>query len=99
MKKMITFRLLCICILILVIACTNKKEIELQISEIKNQIRLIDEQIFQLESKRGLLSSIDNRPDSFGEKISRIKINPEINRLKSERELLLLKLKSLLEKL
>lgn len=100
MKKLISFSVLCICLFFFVIACTDKNEIQLQIDETKKQIRIFDEQIYQLEQKRALLSAVTgNRPNGMGEKISRIGVDPEIQRLQSERQLLLLKLNSLYEKL
>jgi hypothetical protein len=91
MIKSVTLCLSILFVLSVAFSCTNKNEVKLQIEETKKQIRLIDEQIYQLEAKRGFIGEESS--------VSRIRIDPVINRLKSERNILLIKLNSLFEKL
>lgn len=88
-----------LCILIsifLATSCTNKKEIESEINGIKRQIQLIDNEIHLLEQEKAKLATFGS---DTGEMIVRTKVEPEIYQYERARELLLIKLESLYQKL
>ncbi len=98
MRKYLALSLCILFVLLLTISCTNKKEIKLQIEDTKKQIRIIDDQISQLETKIAVMKAATGT-NPLGENVAHAKLDPEINRLKSEREILMVKLKALYEKL
>jgi len=88
---------LCVSILILLTAsCTDKKQIESDIAGTKRQIELIDNEVLQLEKKKSRFLAFNSE---LGDTVIRTKIDPEIYQYERARELLLIKLESLYQKL
>jgi hypothetical protein len=77
-------------------SCTDKKQIESDIAGTKRQIELIDNEILQLQKKKSRHLSFNNEVNDM---VVRIKIDPEIYKYERARELLLIKLESLYQKL
>ena len=96
MKIYLKFFLFISLIVLLSSSCTDKKQIESDIAGTKRQIELIDNEIIQLEKKKGRFLSSD---DSFGNTVVRTRIDPQILEYERARELLLIKLESLYQKL
>ena len=96
MKNHFKFFLYISIILSLLSSCTNTKEIELDIDMTKKQIELIDHEILQLKIKKNKYIASNS---ALLHRIVLTKIDPEIYQYESSRELLLIKLESLYQKL
>lgn len=88
---------LCISIFILFASsCTDKQQIESDIAGTKRQIELIDNEILLLQKKKSKHLSFNS---DLGNLIVRTRIDPEIYQYERARELLIIKLESLYNKL
>jgi len=96
MKIYLKFSICIFLIILMCSSCTDKKQIESDIAGTKRQVELIDNEILELQKKKSRHLSYNSE---LGDMIVRTRIDLEIYQYERARELLLIKLESLYQKL
>jgi hypothetical protein len=101
-NKMLIMLYSCIIVMFL-FGCQNKEAIKKEASETTNKIRMIDQKIYDLQRKKAVFTGAMNLADSNGIKGATssmiVDVDAQIKTMESERELLVMKLDKLMDKL